>query len=469
MIIPPYYCVPTEDELFHHYKTVADAIGIPIMVYNNPATANVDLLPATLARLSTIPNCRYVKEARWKSPACATSSRALRRPDGGFAGVLGYESAWLGAIGWVAVCSNVVPRLSRDMFAAAAFEADREQGAAAVPRARPAAALGRRPPRYVSGTKAAFRLMGMEMGPPRPPRLPLPERRPAGPGAGLAGYGRHAGQPRRGRMRGSRDHAPPPAVRRRACGRRHARLSPRNLRDRRVPDSELVKPRTLTLSTNPTLPPMQYVNAQGQLVGMRVDLGAEIARRLCLSVEHVRVEFAAMIPGLAARRWDMINTGMFYTEERAKLMYLVRYEEQAISISVPRGNPRKITKFEDLAGLTVGVEQGGFEFRRTQDIAKALEEKGLKPITIRPFDNFAGQLPVAAGRPARRRRLHRQHGQGIRRARRLHPGAERAVRHADQFRPAQQGAGPGGRGGAGRDEGGWQLRRAARSVWREGL
>ena len=34
-----------------------------------------------------------------------------------------------------------------------------------------------------------------------------------------------------------------------------------------------------------------------------------------------------MIPGLAARRWDMINTGMFYTEERARLMYLVRYED----------------------------------------------------------------------------------------------------------------------------------------------
>ncbi len=96
-----------------------------------------------------------------------------------------------------------------------------------------------------------------------------------------------------------------------------------------------------------------------------------------------------MIPGLAARRWDMINTGMFYTEERAKLMYLVRYEEQAISVSVPRGNPCRIARLEDMAGLTVGVEQGGFEFRRTQYIAKALEERGLKPITIRPFDNFA--------------------------------------------------------------------------------
>lgn len=171
----------------------------------------------------------------------------------------------------------------------------------------------------------------------------------------------------------------------------------------RVPDAELTKPRTLVLSTNPTLPPMQFVNAQGQLVGMRVELGAEIAKRLCLAVENVRIEFAAMIPGLAGRRWDMINTGMFYTEERARLMYLVRYEEQAISVSVPRGNPRNIRRLEDLAGLTVGVEQGGFEFRRTQDIATELTGKSLRPITIRPFDNFAvsfqalrvGQLDAA--------------------------------------------------------------------------
>ena len=46
MIIPPFYSTPTDDELVHHYKTVADAIALPIMVYNNPATANVDLKPA---------------------------------------------------------------------------------------------------------------------------------------------------------------------------------------------------------------------------------------------------------------------------------------------------------------------------------------------------------------------------------------------------------------------------------------
>src|ERR1700729_2359379 len=45
MIIPPFYSTPTDAEIVHHYSTVADAIGLPIMIYNNPAVANVDLRP----------------------------------------------------------------------------------------------------------------------------------------------------------------------------------------------------------------------------------------------------------------------------------------------------------------------------------------------------------------------------------------------------------------------------------------
>ena len=107
----------------------------------------------------------------------------------------------------------------------------------------------------------------------------------------------------------------------------------------RIPDSELVKPGTLVMSTNPTLPPLQFVNAQGQLQGMRIELGNEIARRLCLTPEYIRIEFSAMIPGLAARRWDMINTGIFYTEERARMMQMIRYENNAVAISAARPSP----------------------------------------------------------------------------------------------------------------------------------
>ena len=173
LVIPPFYSVPTADELYAHYKAIADAIGIPVMVYNNPATANVDLTPPILARLSTIAGCCYVKESTLEVTRVRDILAACDGRMAVFAGVLGYESAWLGAVGWVAVCSNVAPRLSADMFRAAAA-GDR---ATALPLYRRLAPLlpwvgG---PRYVSGTKAALRLIGRDMGPPRPPRLPLPE------------------------------------------------------------------------------------------------------------------------------------------------------------------------------------------------------------------------------------------------------------------------------------------------------
>jgi 4-hydroxy-tetrahydrodipicolinate synthase len=172
LVIPPFYSVPTEDELYVHYKAIADAIGIPVMVYNNPATANVDLGPALLARLSTIAGCRYVKESTLEVTRVRDIVAAVDGRMDVFAGVLGYESAWLGAVGWVAVCSNVVPRLSADMFRAAAA-GDRET---ALPLYRRLAPLlpwvgG---PRYVSGTKAALAMSGRSMGKPRPPRLELP-------------------------------------------------------------------------------------------------------------------------------------------------------------------------------------------------------------------------------------------------------------------------------------------------------
>lgn len=173
MVIPPFYSVPTEDELFAHYRAIGEAIGIPVMVYNNPATANVDLLPATVARLSRIDNCRYIKESTLDPTRVRDIIALCGERMTVFAGVLGYESAFLGAVGWVAVCSNVAPKLSAAMFDAAAA-GDRET---ALPLYRRLAPLlpfvgG---PRYVSGTKAALRLAGLDMGQPRPPRLPLPE------------------------------------------------------------------------------------------------------------------------------------------------------------------------------------------------------------------------------------------------------------------------------------------------------
>ncbi|ALA16868.1 MULTISPECIES: ABC transporter substrate-binding protein [Chelatococcus] len=156
-----------------------------------------------------------------------------------------------------------------------------------------------------------------------------------------------------------------------------------------VPDTALIGAGKLVMSTNPTLPPLQFIDQSGELKGMRVELGKEVAKRLCLTPEYIRIEFSAMIPGLQSGRWDMINTGIFFTPERAKLMYMIPYEKQAISLSVPAGKGATVTKPEDLAGKTVGVEIGGFEENKTKQLSEELKGKGLAPLTIRTFDNFA--------------------------------------------------------------------------------
>ena len=91
----------------------------------------------------------------------------------------------------------------------------------------------------------------------------------------------------------------------------------------RVSDDALIEAGKLVMSTNPTLPPMQFVDSGGVLKGMRITLGNEVAKRLCLEPEYIRIEFSAMIPGLQAGRWDVINTGIFWTEERAGIMQMI--------------------------------------------------------------------------------------------------------------------------------------------------
>ncbi len=174
MVVPPYYSSPTEDELFEHYRRIAEAISIPVMVYNNPNTANVDLSPRFLARLAQVDNIRYVKE----SSGDISRVREIDRLSGGrmtvFAGYHACDSIRLGAKGWISVCGNIVPRLSADIYNLAVRSETMDEARELYHRLTPLldAISG---DLYVSATKAAMRLIGMSVGDPRAPRRPLPE------------------------------------------------------------------------------------------------------------------------------------------------------------------------------------------------------------------------------------------------------------------------------------------------------
>ncbi len=168
----------------------------------------------------------------------------------------------------------------------------------------------------------------------------------------------------------------------------------------KVPAADLVQAGTLMMSINPTLPPQQYVNSQGELEGLNVELGRDIAARLCLKPVFVRMDMPPMIPGLRAGRFDMINTGLFWTEERSKMLFMVPYAQQAISVYTSPNSTLQIKSFDDLAGLTVGVETATYQERTARTVSADMAKRGLKAIDFRTFDNVtetsaalrAGQL-----------------------------------------------------------------------------
>ena len=113
MIIPPYYYTPTEDEIARYYGAIAAAVSLPIMLYNNPVTSNVDMSAALVARLTAAHDTiRYIKEASMDVARVYDIVEATAGVMNVFAGERIVESFLLGAVGYVNPFGNYIPRAS---------------------------------------------------------------------------------------------------------------------------------------------------------------------------------------------------------------------------------------------------------------------------------------------------------------------------------------------------------------------
>ena len=121
LLVTPYYNKPTQEGLFRHYSAVAEAVDIPLILYNVPGRTALDMAPATTARLSRVPNIVGVKEA-FGDPARIVELVGICEE--GFTVVTGddataMESCLGGGHGDISVTANVVPRQMQEMCAAA--------------------------------------------------------------------------------------------------------------------------------------------------------------------------------------------------------------------------------------------------------------------------------------------------------------------------------------------------------------
>jgi 4-hydroxy-tetrahydrodipicolinate synthase len=113
MIIPPYYYTPTEDEIFAYYKAICEKVSIPIMLYNNPFTSNVDMSAKFVARLTkAFEQIRYIKEASQEMARVYDIVEETKGVMSVFAGQRIVESYLYGAVGYVNPYGNYIPRAS---------------------------------------------------------------------------------------------------------------------------------------------------------------------------------------------------------------------------------------------------------------------------------------------------------------------------------------------------------------------
>jgi 4-hydroxy-tetrahydrodipicolinate synthase len=173
-IITPYFILPNQQEIFDHYRRIAETTSLPVVLYNNPATCGgVKIDVETCARLAEIPNILAIKDS---SGDLQNANEMVRAVPERFSVLMGrdtliFQAMLFGARGAVPATANIAPRLLVEIYEAA-VRGDVAAARAAQIRLNPirlGLTLGTAP----TGVKGALELLGESIGPCRSPVSPL--------------------------------------------------------------------------------------------------------------------------------------------------------------------------------------------------------------------------------------------------------------------------------------------------------
>jgi 4-hydroxy-tetrahydrodipicolinate synthase len=170
----PHTSLPSQPELAAHFMTVAREVGLPIVLYNFPARAGVDITLETLEQLRDIPEIIAIKEASGDFSRFLTMQRTLGDDIAVSCGSddQAYDYFTWGAQSWIAGTANVLPREHVEVLAAIRrgdLDAARALHSALLPWIQDMEAGS-----YNQKAKLGLRIVGIEVGEVRGPLAPLP-------------------------------------------------------------------------------------------------------------------------------------------------------------------------------------------------------------------------------------------------------------------------------------------------------
>jgi 4-hydroxy-tetrahydrodipicolinate synthase len=174
LLIASYYFKPSEEELYQHFKAVAAAVRIPIVLYNNPGACGTDLTPRFIQRMSAIENVKHVKEAtgdllraRKVQAACGADFNLLVGCD-----ALAFELFKNGARGWVSITANALASQSQAIFDHM-LAGEHARAWQVYEKFLPIYTICEEPYKAIQTIKYIMDRIGCCAGPSRPPRLAL--------------------------------------------------------------------------------------------------------------------------------------------------------------------------------------------------------------------------------------------------------------------------------------------------------
>lgn len=116
LVVTPYYNKPSQRGLYHHFRTLHDAVDLPIIIYNIPGRSVVDMLPATMGDLAKLPRIVGVKDATGDvsraSDQRMACGEAFVQLSGNDDSALGFNAH--GGTGCISVVANIAPKLSSE-------------------------------------------------------------------------------------------------------------------------------------------------------------------------------------------------------------------------------------------------------------------------------------------------------------------------------------------------------------------